>query len=64
MREVEAGSCLGQSYHEMAECSIPGTVRRGAAKLLSWTSRGPTLNYSVGSVPWESALEGKGVWKV
>jgi len=46
MREVEAGSCLGQSYHEMAECSIPGTVRRGAAKLLSWTSRGQTVNCS------------------
>ena len=43
---VEVESCCGQSDHEMVEFSVLGEVRRGAAKLLPWTSGGWTLNCS------------------
>ena len=44
--DVEVGSCLCQSDHEMEEFSVLGKVRRMATKLLPWTSGGQTKNCS------------------
>lgn len=44
--DVKVRSCRGQSDHEAIEFSTLGEVRKGAAKQLSWTSGGRTLNFS------------------
>ena len=64
MRDVEVGSCLGQSGHKMVKLCILGEVRRKGSKTA-------TLDYQrvdfevfrtlVGRVPWDSVLKGKGV---
>ena len=43
--DVEVGSCLGQSDHNMVEYSILDGARRGNSKTATWNSGEQTLNF-------------------
>ena len=60
--DVEVGSCLGQSDHEMVEFSILGGVRNSKTATLDfWGVDIELFRRLVGGVPWDSAFESKGV---
>ena len=62
--DVEVGSCLEQSDHDMVELSILGRVRRGNSKTATLDFQRADFELFiklVEGVPWDSVLQSKGV---